>query len=197
MPRVGKRGARGYKKRAEVKAATERARAAGRPLTAKDMSPDGIVRNGGARPGAGRPRGVPWETIQRLVERTGAPLDEVLALKSIPPSCLEDPAIITRIRDVVERAQMVFRTTIREALVKKGVGSQSVTALLGLARNTSGLEFDKQTAASGAGEPDLVGLEAKIDELLERLAKKARAATVPDVVPSSPTQVDDGEQRTA
>ena len=70
---------------------------------------------------------------------------------------------------------------LRAALATKGVEKLSVTALLGLARNTQGLEFDKQTLP-GSTVPDTAGIEMKLDELLERLAKKHAAERAqPDI----------------
>lgn len=78
---------------------------------------------------------------------------------------------------------------LREALATKGVKKLSVTALLGLARNTTGLEFDKQTI-TGATVPDVAGIEMKLDELLDRLAKKQaseRRSAPADIEPAAPT----------
>src|SRR5262245_53059578 len=139
MPRAaGNRGVRGYQRRAALKLKRERDALEGRPLP--DPRPPGHSHRGGAREGAGRPRSVPYALIQRTVERTGASFEEVTAL--VPGTYLEDPAIITRVREIVEQGQLVFRMTIRQALADKGVKKMSVTALMGLARNTSGLEFD-------------------------------------------------------
>src|SRR5262245_29769561 len=112
--RAVSRPPRGINRLNAIKAARERAAIEGRPLTARELQPDGIVRNGGARPGAGRPRGFPWKEIRQLVETTGAPLDEVLALRSIPPHALEDAATMQQLRDEVARAHCVYRLRLRE-----------------------------------------------------------------------------------
>ncbi len=171
MPRVGKRGARGYKARAATVAARERAIREGRLPVAQDLAEDGIVRRGGARPGAGRPAGVPWQALRRRVSTTGATLEELLALPELA-RFLDDETVMEQLRVEVEQSQRVFRLNVREALAKKGLKSKSVSALLGIARNTAGLDFDSQSIPQ-SGAPDVAGLANKIDDLLERLAKKA------------------------
>jgi hypothetical protein len=190
MPRASARGVRGYQKRAGRKAALQQAalegapvKKRGRPFGSKNKPKTIPLTVEPTAPPAVEDEGVPYWKIKDLVERTNAPLEEVLALPMIPPSCLEDQAIIAKIRDVVERAQLIFRVNIRGALATKGIANLSVTALMGLARNTDGLNFDQQMF-SGAMAPEIAGIEIKIDELLERLAKKAervnaRAAIAP------------------
>jgi hypothetical protein len=187
MPRAGYRGVRGYQKRAGRKAALQQAALEGTPIRRGPGRPKGS-KNKPKPPAAptvqaADPLEDPGDLLTKIrttVERTGAPLEEVLALPEIPSSSLDDPAMIARIRDTVERAQLVFRMNVRGALAQKGITSLSVTALLGLARNTPGMEFDQQSLA-GADVPEIAGLEIKIDELLERLAKKKGHATRNDL----------------
>jgi hypothetical protein len=174
MPRVGKRGPRGYKARAATLAARERAIREGRRPAAKGQAADGPVGHGGARPGAGKPAGPPWKAIRDRVSSTGATLEELLALPQIA-RWLDDETVMEQLRAEVDQAQRIFRLNVRAALAKKGLKSFSVSALLGIARNTSGLDFDSQTIPQ-SGAPDVAGLANKIDELLEKLAKNAQDA---------------------
>lgn len=177
MPRAErKRGVRGYQKKRALEIALEKARMEGRAPKTKHYQKDGVVRVGGARPGAGGPAVMPWARITAIVERTGCDIEEILALPSIPAKCLDDPTVIERLREVVERGQRLFRLSVREALADKGVKALSVTALLGIARNTRGLDYDQPSAVI-ANAPDVAGIEGKIDELLAKLARKAGAQT--------------------
>lgn len=165
MPRVGKRGLGGYQARRAAEIEAERARVAGQTKTTRELNPFDFAGDDVAP-------SMPWAELQALIERTGAPLDEILAHPKIPSYCLQDPRVLEILRDVVERAQRVFRLRVRESLADKGIDGKSVTALLGIARNTAGIDFDKQQGPTGAGAPDVAQLELKIDELLTRLERK-------------------------
>jgi hypothetical protein len=175
--RVGKRGPRGVKRREAARVAAAAATLAGIPRRGPGRPKGSKNKVKHAAPTVESPETVddPWTTVRRMVERTGASLDEVLGLPEIPASCFEDPVIMAQLRDTVERAQLVFRLNVRGALAQKGIENLSVTALLGLARNIPGLEFDQQNV-QGLNAPEVAGLEIKIDELLERLSKKRNAA---------------------
>lgn len=194
MPRVGSRGPRGYKKQAAAKAAANRGRPwvpavadkaaqaairnkvpkRKRPVLAatQEMQRDGIVRAGGARPGAGRPAGMPWQEIERHA-RAGAALDDILkGLPSLKVEALEDPANVERLRAVVEAGNAAYRLSLQRSMHRKAK-SGSVHAQALLARNH--MHFDQQTGMGNGEAPDVTGIANKLLELIERATRKLKA----------------------
>ncbi len=177
MPRRGLRGPRGYKRKASVLSAIEKARRQGRPVTTRDVQPgrgkDKMVGRGGARLGSGPKSAptVPWAVIRKHAE-AGAPLDDIIkGTKSLKLEWIEDPATYDEIKKTVEEGNATYRLKLREAVAKKGLGvaTGSASTLALAARNELG--FDQQ--GPGVDDaPDLASVDAQLGELLDKLAKK-------------------------
>lgn len=132
-----------------------------------------VDKRGGARAGAGRPPGVPWQEIEREA-MAGAPYDEIVGGLDIPPEFLQDAAVQERIKGIVDRGNTKFKLRLRRAIKKRGIDDGSVNSLALMARNN--LEWDQQFQGGGQGAPDTAGIGIRIAEVLEKLAKRPPAA---------------------
>lgn len=174
------RGARGYKQKASVKAAIERAKKQGRTVTARDLQPRrgngrDLVRRGGARPGSGPKKGppsIPWNNVRDYAE-SGSSLEDIInGTKLLKLEWLENAATMEELKRVVAEGNATFRLKLRQNIKDKAFslaeGSASTLALL--ARNDLG--FDKQTPDI-ADAPDVANIDARLDEIIDKLSKQA------------------------
>ena len=69
--------------------------------------------------------------------------------------------------------------------------------MIAIARNTAGIDFDKQQGPTGITAPDLVALEQKIDELLVRLERKRNAENARPAAPTLAAEPAKPEAETA
>lgn len=140
----------------------------------RNVGARGLVRQGGARTGAGRKPGaqpgrVPWREIARAAA-AGAPYEEIVGGIDIAPEDLQDPVTQERIRGEVERGNTKFKLRLRRAIKKRGIEDGSVNSLALMARNA--LDWDQQLAQQGQQQPDLAGVGLRLAELIEKLARR-------------------------
>jgi hypothetical protein len=127
--------------------------------------------HGGARAGAGRPKGIPWDKIKRAA-RAGAPYDDIVAAY-VGAVQLADKANQEKLREIIDEGHAHNRVNLRLAIAKRGLEDGSVNLLLGKARNELDPQWDSQNVAQ-AGVPDTLGAAERLGEILDKLGRKVK-----------------------
>jgi hypothetical protein len=150
-------------------------------------------KNGGARPGAGRPKKPPvtiappseeinWAEVQRFAD-VGGLEEEILTAGLVSEEQAKNPAVAERLRQLVERGSARKNLLLRERIHKVGIGEANGggNTLALEARNRLG--WDKQTETAEA-PPDVSSAHARLRLTLERLAKVASEEHGREITPA-------------